>query len=164
MNISLGDNQNLPLQFDTEPFVDGPADLFGQIQDLASGGTAQVHQNQRLLVMNSGLSHTLALPAAALDHPAGSQFELVAALGVMGQIGKPLAQAGKGVAFNHRVFEKTARIADLGGVRQFILPNGDDGLTDGLQIDRSQIFHSRFDARIVEDEFWLPVELENSPP
>ncbi len=141
--------------------MDGPANLFGQIQDLAPRGTAQIHQNQGLLVMDSSPSHTPAFPATALDHPAGSQFELVAALGVVGQIGKPPAQAGKCAVSNHRVFKKTARIADPVGVRQFALPNGDDGLTDGLQINRTQIFYGRFDARIVQDEFWLPVELEN---
>ena len=36
----LWDNKDLPLQFNTEAFMDGPADLFGESQDLASGGAA----------------------------------------------------------------------------------------------------------------------------
>ena len=153
----------LPPRIESSPasLPNGPFDLFGQFENLQSGSSAQVHQDQRLLIMDSGLSHPLSLPAAALDHPAGSQFELIVTLGVIGKIGKPLAQAGKRVAVNHRIFEKTACIADLGGIWQFFLTNGDDGLTDMIQRYRSDRFRGRFYTGIIENEVRLQTELED---
>ena len=70
---------------------------------VGSGGSAGVHQHQRLLVINGGRSHGLSFPTALLNEPSGRYFDVLGVdikvwcLGVFCHQAFPLIAADDGV-------------------------------------------------------------------
>ena len=87
-----------------------------------------IHQHQCLPVMHTGPAIPPTLPAAVIDHPGGGQLDPAVRLGVVGHVCKTRLQPVQGFRFDYRILEKTARVAQLGGIGQLGPPDGDDGL------------------------------------
>src|SRR5471030_3454377 len=126
----------------------------GEFQDLRARRAATVHQNQRLPVVHSGRTDRAAFPAALVDQPACSQFELTIMLLVRHEIRFKRLQRVEGRGAHYRVLEETSRIPEHPPVGQLCLTHGNDGIEDSLVTVLTTFLKRTGDIRVIRA--WRP--------
>ena len=127
MRVVAGlNNYRLRFQRDAKLITHRELYSLSKRENLRAACTAEIHQHQRMLLVNTGATQAPALPARLLNQPTGGNFHVAFVHGKVGQGFMQRTQAFKLVARDHRVFKETARIADLRGVGQLTAANIND--------------------------------------
>src|SRR5882762_2778197 len=105
------DDHRLGLQYDAELLRHARLHLGCQVQDLAAGRAAPVHQYQRLAIVDRRAAPARAFHPARLDQPPGGQLEAPAGQRVADQRRKMADQLGALLPGDDRVLEEAARVA-----------------------------------------------------
>src|SRR5690606_32634620 len=103
------------------------ADALSQRPDVLDACPAMIDQHQCLALVHADRAQPPPLPARLLDQPARRQFDALRCR-VADQSLMLLTQGFILRKADHRVLEKTARIAQYGGIRQFGAANRTNGV------------------------------------
>lgn len=115
---------------DAEAIADGAADALGKEGDLVAGGVAVVDDDERLVFVNADFTLAEAFESAALDEPAGGDFDASVGRGIGRDVGVEGAEGVELGAVDEGVHEEAAGVSEAVGVGQFAAANGADGFAD----------------------------------
>ena len=115
---------------DAEAIADGAADALGKEGDLVAGGVAVVDDDERLVFVNADFTLAEAFESAALDKPAGGDFDASVGRGIGRDVEVEGAEGVELGAVDEGVHEEAAGVSEAFGVGQFAVANGADGLAN----------------------------------
>ena len=115
---------------DAEAIADGAADALGKEGNLVAGGVAVVDDDERLVFVNADFTLAEAFESAALDEPAGGDFDASVGRGIGRDVGVEGAEGVELGAVDEGVHEEAAGVSEAFGVGQFAVANGADGLAN----------------------------------
>ena len=115
---------------DAEAMADGAADALGKEGNLVAGGVAVVDDDERLVFVNADFTLAEAFEPAALDEPAGGDFDASVGRGIGRDVGVEGAEGVELGAVDEGVHEEAAGVSEAFGVGQFAVANGADGLAN----------------------------------
>ena len=115
---------------DAEAIADGAADALGKEGDLVAGGVAVVDDDERLVFVNADFTLAEAFESAALDEPAGGDFDASVGRGIGRDVGVEGAEGVELGAVDEGVHEEAAGVSEAVGVGQFAAANAADGLAN----------------------------------
>ena len=115
---------------DAEAIADGAADAFGKEGNLVAGGVAVVDDDERLVFVNADFTLAEAFESAALDEPAGGDFDASVGREIGRDVGVESAEGVELGAVDEGVHEEAAGVSEAFGVGQFAVANGADGLAN----------------------------------
>ena len=115
---------------DAEAIADGAADALGKEGDLVAGGVAVVDDDERLVFVNADFTLAEAFESAALDKPAGGDFDASVGRRIGRDVGVERAEGVELGAVDKGVHEEAAGVSEAFGVGQFAVANGADGLAN----------------------------------
>ena len=153
LNILL-EKQRFWLQRNIETVADLGLDARGQGQQLSTAGAAMIDQYQCVSGGDPGITVADALEAQTIDQPCGGQLGSAFASTVGG---KARVGGEQGVGLRLRddwILEKTAGIAEYGGIGEFAAADAADGFAD-IPCDRRMDAHGReflANAQVVQDQ------------
>ena len=104
---------------DAEAIADGAADALGKEGDLVAGGVAVVDDDERLVFVNADFTLAEAFESAALDEPAGGDFDASVGRGIGRDVG---VEGAEGV--------ELGAVDEGVGVGQFAAADGADSLAN----------------------------------
>ena len=117
---------------------------------------AAVDQHQRLLVVDAGVAHALALPAAGVDQPAGGQLDAAVGHGVMHQLGVAADDVLALLGRDGGVLEEAAGVADDGRIGQLGAADGDDPVVNLARVGRADAAVLRLALELQVAQYRLP--------
>ena len=112
------------------------ANGFAKTNDVLALGSAEVHQHQRLLIVDTGRTQLASFPATLVDHPAGRNLHPLSIHFVMRHIGILRSQLLVFGSRHNGIHEETTAITQLGRIGQFSSPDVDDGIANMLRRQR----------------------------
>lgn len=115
---------------DAEAIADGASDALGKEGNLVAGGVAVVDDDERLVFVNADFTLAEAFESAALDEPAGGDFDASVGRGIGRDVGVESAEGVELGAVDEGVHEEAAGVSEAFGVGQFAVANGADGLAN----------------------------------
>ena len=115
---------------DAEAIADGAADALGKEGDLVAGGVAVVDDDERLVFVNADFTLAEAFESAALDEPAGGDFDASVGRRIGRDVGVESAEGVELGAVDEGVHEEAAGVSEAVGVGQFAAADGADGLAN----------------------------------
>ena len=115
---------------DAEAIADGAADALGKEGDLVAGGVAVVDDDERLVFVNADFTLAEAFESAALDEPAGGDFDASVGRGIGRDVGVEGEEGVELGAVDEGVHEEAAGVSEAVGVGQFAAADGADSLAN----------------------------------